>query len=270
VYATAGRSTESDGGVALCALDARSGEQRWATEIGFPTFSLNDVLSASDDKLAWRHLQIDPDTGKVEAVGKPGKGGGLEGLHDGTWTRLGKRRSGNRTFGRMTAEMFAWNRTMLFGYECYVDWNAKNRWCFAVPKSSTAGTGRLPTTDYAWRLVMPPDCQAEAMALCANGLLVAGRVCDVRSDKSRGFLWVVSMEDGKKLAEHRLDAPPAYDGLAVAGQQAYVALEDGNLICFGKGFAQGSLLGGSRVAGKTADFDVVRLPRARSAAALDD
>lgn len=234
LYATAGRSTESDGGVAVCALDPATGAHRWATRIGFGTSSENDVLAATGQKITWRHVKIDPDTGKLEGAGKAGKSGGLEGLQDGTWTRLGKRRSGNRAFGRATAEMFAWNDTMLFGYECYVDWNPKNRWCFAVPKSATAGAGKLQAKDYTWRLVMPSNCQVEAMALCANGLAVAGRVCDSRSDIARGFLWFVSLEDGRKLAEFPLDSPPAYDGLAVAGQRAYLALEDGNLVCFGK------------------------------------
>jgi hypothetical protein len=72
------------------------------------------------------------------------------------------------------------------------------------------------------------------MALSPGGLLLAGRVCERKSGKSRGFLWVVSGEDGKKQAEHDLDSPPAYDGLAIAGGQAYLALEDGSVVCFGR------------------------------------
>jgi hypothetical protein len=74
----------------------------------------------------------------------------------------------------------------------------------------------------------------EAMALCANGLLLAGRVCDPKSNESRGFLWIVSLEDGSKRAEYALNAPPAQDGLAVADQRVFLALEDGNLVCFGQ------------------------------------
>ncbi len=233
VYATAGRTSESDGGVALCALDASTGQARWATGIGAGTFGLNDVLTMADDKLTWRHVQIEPESGQLTGAGKRGAGGGLEGLHDGTWTRLGKRRSGNRHFGRVTAEMFVWNESMLFGYESLVGWNANNRWCFAVAKSKTAGTGALSPQEYTWRLIMPRDAQVEAMALSGNALLLAGRVCDPKSDAPHGFLWRVSPEDGKQQAEYPLDSPPAYDGLAVAGERVYVSLEDGHVICFG-------------------------------------
>jgi len=234
VVASAGRTSESDGGVALCALDAAIGSQLWATAIGTGTHAQNDVLAATDKQLLWRHVAIAPETGKLAGAGKRGPGGGLEGLHDGTWTRLGKRRSGNRTFGQASGEMFVWNESTLFGYECLVNWNSKNRWCFAVPKSKTTGPEKLQPQDYAWRLVMPDDCQVEAMALSPGGLLLAGRVCERKSGKSRGFLWVVSGEDGKKQAEHDLDSPPAYDGLAIAGGQAYLALEDGSVVCFGR------------------------------------
>jgi hypothetical protein len=234
VYASAGRSSEADGGVALCSFDAATGAQRWATRIGTGTFSQNDVMTATDGRINWRHVKIVPETGELEGAGKGGKSGGIEGLHDGTWTRLGKGRSGNRVFGRVTAEIFVWNDAMLFGYESLVNWNNQNRWCFALPKSKTEGAEKLKTEEYAWRLIMPPDSQVEAMALCANGLLAAGRVCDPKSGKPRGFLWVVSLADGKKQAEYALDSPPVYDGVAVANARVYVSLQSGRIVCFDK------------------------------------
>ncbi len=44
-------------------------------------------------------------------------------------------------------------------------------------------------------------------------------------------LAAVSAEDGTQLVEHRLDAPPVFDGLIAAGGRLYVSLEDGNLVC---------------------------------------
>ena len=40
--------------------------------------------------------------------------------------------------------------------------------------------------------------------------------------------------DGKRLAEFALDAPPVYDGLAVANEKVFVSLQNGMLVCFGK------------------------------------
>ena len=46
-------------------------------------------------------------------------------------------------------------------------------------------------------------------------------------------LAAVSAEEGKKLAEQPLDAPPVFDGLIAAGGRLYVSLEDGSIACFG-------------------------------------
>jgi len=49
-----------------------------------------------------------------------------------------------------------------------------------------------------------------------------------------GVLWAASTEDGRKLAEYKLEAAPAWDGMAAAGGRLYVALADGRLVCLGK------------------------------------
>jgi hypothetical protein len=53
--------------------------------------------------------------------------------------------------------------------------------------------------------------------------------------KMGGLLWAVSAADGKKLAEYKLDAPPAWDGMAVARGRLYMSTTDGKVLCFGKG-----------------------------------
>jgi hypothetical protein len=49
-----------------------------------------------------------------------------------------------------------------------------------------------------------------------------------------GWLWAVSVTDGKKLAEIKLDKPPVFDGMAAAGEHLFLATQDGRVICFGK------------------------------------
>ena len=44
---------------------------------------------------------------------------------------------------------------------------------------------------------------------------------------------IVSAADGRKLAEHRLDSPPVFDGMVAAGARLYVSTLDGNVVCFG-------------------------------------
>ncbi|NQT53305.1 PQQ-binding-like beta-propeller repeat protein [bacterium] len=46
-------------------------------------------------------------------------------------------------------------------------------------------------------------------------------------------LWAVSLADGKKLGELKLDAPPVWDGLAAAGGRLYMSTLDGKVVCLG-------------------------------------
>ena len=39
--------------------------------------------------------------------------------------------------------------------------------------------------------------------------------------------------DGNLLVEHKLDAPPVFDGLIAANGQLYLSLEDGTVLCMG-------------------------------------
>ena len=46
------------------------------------------------------------------------------------------------------------------------------------------------------------------------------------------LLWAVSAEDGKKVAECRLDSLPVFDGMAAAGGDLYLATTNGAVSCF--------------------------------------
>ena len=48
-----------------------------------------------------------------------------------------------------------------------------------------------------------------------------------------GLLWVVSAEDGKKLAEYKLESIPVFDGMAAAGGRLFLSMKDGSVVCFG-------------------------------------
>jgi outer membrane protein assembly factor BamB len=226
VYATAGRTTESDGGLAVCALDSSTGEQIWAKVISPGPARQNDVLSLRDGKLRLHHVTVDAKSGECQ-VGGPDKGAGLEGLTDGTWTRIGTRRSGNLPFGRVYAELLAWNDATVFGY------TSGGRSYFSLAREKTVGTEKLKPDEYAWRASLPPGYQAEAMACCQNAVLMAGSVFDAGANRVTGFLLAVSTADGRRVWEQRLDAPAAFSGLAVANEAVFVTLEDGTICCFG-------------------------------------
>ena len=49
-----------------------------------------------------------------------------------------------------------------------------------------------------------------------------------------GRLLAVSATNGKQLAEYKLSAAPAWDGIAIANQQLYISLADGTVQCLGR------------------------------------
>ncbi|MFO7904366.1 MAG: PQQ-binding-like beta-propeller repeat protein [Planctomycetota bacterium] len=46
-------------------------------------------------------------------------------------------------------------------------------------------------------------------------------------------LWVVSGENGQRLAAYQLDSPPVFDGMIAAAGRLYVATQDGSILCMG-------------------------------------
>ena len=47
------------------------------------------------------------------------------------------------------------------------------------------------------------------------------------------MLRAVSVSDGTKLAEYRLDSPPVFDGMIAAGARLYLSLKNGTVLCMG-------------------------------------
>lgn len=235
VYACAGRSTESDGGVAVCALDLATGRQLWAGAVGPGPQRQIDALMLQDGKLVMRPACLDLETGKpVAAAPAVGFVSGLEGIIDGAWTRIGNRRSGDHNFGRVKAELFTWNDNMVYGCR------GTGRSCFAVSRAKLAEPvppvpkGKQPPPPaFAWQAPLPANHQAEALVLSANGLLLAVRKYDPNTNQGSAFLWLMSTTDGKRLAEYPLPSPAVYEGLALAGARVYVSLQDGSVACLG-------------------------------------
>jgi len=75
-----------------------------------------------------------------------------------------------------------------------------------------------------------------AMALTTKVLWAAGKErpssAKNASKKNNGFLWAISVEDGTIQNKIELSTPPIYDGLAVAGNNLFLTLQDGHTICF--------------------------------------
>jgi outer membrane protein assembly factor BamB len=94
-----------------------------------------------------------------------------------------------------------------------------------------------------WRLDVP--ITGKAIAMAGDVLYVAGEpmkfddptyknYAAAYNGQLGGRLLAVSATDGKPLAEHKLNAAPAWDGIALAGEHLYISLEDGTLQCLGQ------------------------------------
>jgi hypothetical protein len=110
-----------------------------------------------------------------------------------------------------------------------------------------------------WQMPSPP-LMVTAMALAGKRLLVAGPPDVADESKMLGFLpgaddeinrqlkaqddawqgkmgallWVVSADDGTKLAEYKLDSVPIFDGMSVAGGKLFLSLKNGTVACWDK------------------------------------
>jgi outer membrane protein assembly factor BamB len=102
-------------------------------------------------------------------------------------------------------------------------------------KKKTAGS---PQASERWSANIP--LTGKAIALAGDQLFVAGTPVAFPKDdlaaayegRMGGVLWVASADSGRKLAEIKLDAPPSWDGMAVAHGRLFVVLQDGSLRCF--------------------------------------
>ena len=113
----------------------------------------------------------------------------------------------------------------------------------------------LPRVDLGWRWRDEVPLQVRAIALADESLFIAGPPVVVDEEEAfdhpndpaiqaklekqsaalRGhggaLLMALSATDGAKLAEYRLDSPPAWDGMAAANGRLYLATADGNVLC---------------------------------------
>jgi hypothetical protein len=101
------------------------------------------------------------------------------------------------------------------------------------------GTLKVAPSEQLWSSSIP--LTGKALALADDVLFVAGTpavfpegdLAKAYEGRMGGTLWVASAANGEKLAEYTLDAPPAWDGLAVANGQLFLSLADGRLRCMG-------------------------------------
>ena len=97
-----------------------------------------------------------------------------------------------------------------------------------------------PASSERWSSHIP--LTGKAMALAGDVLFVAGTpvafptgdLAKAYEGRMGGVLWATSAQTGEKMAKYKLDAPPAWDGMAAAGGKLFLSFNDGSVICFGR------------------------------------
>lgn len=108
--------------------------------------------------------------------------------------------------------------------------------------SSGAMKSRMPLK---WSRDVP--LLGRALVLAGKTLFVAGPPARALRSKTAyegtkgAVLCAVSAEDGKTLAEYRLESAPVFDGVAAARGRLYLAVQDGRVLCLGDGRSPGGV-----------------------------
>jgi hypothetical protein len=132
-----------------------------------------------------------------------------------------------------------WRIRRLNGYTLYAD----------VHRPFTSDDEELPDLRPAPRNIKPTwnwsktiGIRPRALVRAGQVLLLGGMTTIVEGEnepgafacfegRGDGRLWIVAIRDGSKLSELALEAPPVWDGIAVADGRVYISRVDGVIEC---------------------------------------
>ncbi len=215
IYAVAGRSTEADGGLAVVELSRVGGLFNWGTSIEPGPRRRLDLLYEESGKIFVNNTRIDPVSKKAVTDPKalkarPAAGSAILDAYLG----LHKMRGFSQDLDAWTAELFVRaNQASLSAGE---------------PGASLPKSG--PLRNPRWRINLERGSLINALAITPGHVLVAAMTGD-----GSGRVLLIEKGKGQQVARIDLAVMPVYDGLSVSGGRVFVACENGELVCLGKG-----------------------------------
>jgi len=220
-YASAGRTTGSEGGLVMRKFDPISGKVTDTKVISRGPY-LNDIITECN---AGVHLMKYQEHDRKPEANSPhlAPNLGIEGIMRGNWTKLGNRKSGVR-LGGANGDMVSWSdKTVL---------RVSGQGASVQALSQDAKAKRPKTI---WSHGCPAGGQITSAVICPNAVVIGGGLYPPDSKTAKkGFVRVLSPDKGTQLAEITFDVPLTYDGLAVAGGKIYITLTDGSAACLGE------------------------------------
>jgi outer membrane protein assembly factor BamB len=264
VYFTAGRSSFLDDGIFAYSLDARTGnmlsEQRIATpysmevDIGrdqlADTGLLSDLLVSHGGSIYMRQRELFLDDNE-ETTGGPLRSTG--GLLDDSWFSRTRWHLDDTAY----AEYFVFDAKSIYGVRARD--SASDNGGFFAPAARgyellaadlppfAAGEDRQakralgkkkPPLRKRWSIRAP--WRVTSMVLAGETLFAAGTPDTIDPDdpwaayegRRGGVLLAIASDDGRVLAQYKLESPAVLDGLAAAHGRLYVSSADGKVLCF--------------------------------------
>jgi outer membrane protein assembly factor BamB len=258
---SAGRSSYLDGGIILCALEAKTGKEVRRDTIYSPDPKtgkmtpatsqnkipglLNDILHTDGNNIFIRQMNVsEPNARTQKHLYTTG------GYLDSSWF--------NRTFWKFgpaqSSGLMVLGKDAVYGMELYSNRGRETVFkpaskayslvCYSLrtPTRPAAGKAKGKRTKPARRQKGTRATWRQRLNMRTTALLRAGDMLfaagcpDVIDPKenSEGVLAVFATDDGRKLAKYKLTAPPVWDGLAAAGGKLYIALTNGDIVSFKK------------------------------------
>lgn len=256
VYATAGRSSYTDGGIDLYRLEPATGKILSKTPIYSPDPQTGkqpkhiapavmpgaraDILTGDDIFIYLRDMVFDK-RGTEQTAGKAHLFTLTDFLDDswphrsywifGTQCSIAtgcSSRDKKLIFGRL----LLFDESDIYGYgRGQVHWSNQLQdgayRLFAVSRDNGAT-----------RWAKPVKIQIRAMILAGKILFVAGPSVDTdnapETSNQEAVLIAYSASDGKELARYRLESAPVFDGMAAAYGRLFISMTDGSLLCMGQ------------------------------------
>ncbi len=252
----AGRSSYLDGGIHIYALEPKTGKVvhretiynpdpetgKMSPETNAHTMSglLNDIPATDGADVFIRQMKIS----------SSGKRGGQHlytsgGYLDPSWF--------NRTFWQVgraqTSGLMVLGKDVVYGVEVYDSRSRETVFtpgagayrlsCIRLKKptaaSSSKRSNKIPRALWQQRL----GIRVTAMNRAGDTIFVAGSPDTVDpkdpygawEGRKGGVIAAFAADDGKKLAEYKLPAPPVWDGMAAAQNQLFISTSNGHVVC---------------------------------------
>jgi hypothetical protein len=132
-----------------------------------------------------------------------------------------------------------WGIRRLNGYTLYADAHrALTSDDEELPDLRPAPRNLKPT----WKWSKTIGIRPRALVRAGHVLLIGGVTTIVEGEnepaafacfegRGDGWLWIMAIQDGRKLSELALEAPPVWEGIAVADGRAYISRVDGVIEC---------------------------------------